>query len=338
MQKMIYGAIQGMVSSIKDPYTVFFNPSDAKTFLEDVNGSFGGVGIEIGVRDGKFQVITPLEGTPAKKAGIMAGDIIMKVDGKPVNGITIEQLVNLIRGKKGTYVSLTVFRNGWQSPREIKIKRATIKVPSLKWYIISSKTGQKSDKGNIAYVNLYEFSREADTSFRKIVWRILRSPTKKIILDLRNDPGGYLDVAQDIAGFFLKKGKVVVIEDFGGKRKKEIYKTKGNGELSNYPVVVLINKGTASAAEILSAALRDNKGIKLIGETSFGKGCVQELENLRGGSSLKITVANWLTPKGNLISKKGLKPDIKVEMTEEDYKKGLDPQLEKAIEIIKNIK
>ncbi len=337
-QKMIYGAIKGMVNSLDDPYTVFFDPSDAKTFLEDVNGSFGGVGIEIGVRDGKFKVISPLEGTPAKKAGIMPGDEIVGVNGKSVEGIGIDELVKLIRGPKGTKVTLTIKRKGWSSPREFKIKRAIINVPSLKWYLISSKTGKEDKNGDIAYINLYQFSREADPVFKEVANKILRSSAKKIILDLRNNPGGYLDVAQDIAGLFLKRGKVVVIEDFGGKRKREIYKSRGNAKLSKYPVVILINKGTASAAEILSAALRDNRGIKLIGETSFGKGCVQELENLRGGSSLKITVANWLTPKGDQISHKGLKPDIEVKMSEEDYDKGIDPQLEKAIEIIKNMK
>jgi carboxyl-terminal processing protease len=169
------------------------------------------------------------------------------------------------------------------------------------------------------------------------VVEILGSNAKKIILDLRNNPGGYLEVSQEIAGWFLENGQVVTIEDFGGKQEQNIYKARGSANLLPYPMVILINQGSASASEILAGALRDNRGIKLIGETSFGKGSVQEIEDLVGGSSLKITIAKWLTPKGESISEKGLEPDIKVEMTDEDYSEGRDPQLDKAIEIIKNL-
>ncbi len=166
---------------------------------------------------------------------------------------------------------------------------------------------------------------------------ILNSPARKIILDLRGNPGGYLEVAQYVSGWFLEKGNVVVIEDFGGKKENEIYKANGNGRFADYPIVVLIDGGSASASEILAAALRDNRSIKLIGEKSYGKGSVQELRNLQGGSTLKVTIAYWLTPKGDQISEKGLEPDITVEMSEEDYNEGRDPQLEKAIELIKGI-
>ena len=337
-QEMVYGAIGGMVNSIKDPYTVFFKPQEAKTFLEDVNGSFGGIGIEIGIRSGTFQVISPLEGTPAKKAGLRPGDKIIKVDGTSTNGLNIESLVKLIRGKKGTKVTLTIARDDWKSPKDITMERAIISVPSLSWKLISSETGKKDKNGDIAYINLYQFSRKADSDFREAAINILNSPAKKIILDLRNNPGGYLEIAQNIAGWFLKNGQTVVTEDFGGKQDNQVYKARGNSQLLSYPLVILINKGSASASEILAAALRENRGIKLIGKTSFGKGCVQELKNLKDGSSLKITVANWLTPKGNLIANQGLKPDIEVKMSEDDYKEGRDPQLDKAIEIIKEIK
>ncbi len=334
-QKMIYGAISGMVKSLGDPYTIFLSPEDTKRFKEDVKGVFEGVGMEIGIRKGQLQVIAPLEGTPAQKAGLLPGDKIIKVDDTLTADLTIDEAVNLIRGPKGTEVVLTIYRDSWKEAKEIKIVRGVIEIPSLKWEILNSK-GEPDPNGDIAYIKLYQFSEKASFDFRKAALKILDSPAKKIILDLRNNPGGYLEVAQDIAGWFLEKGKVVVIEEFGNGDRNE-YKAQGNGWFSNYKIVVLINKGSASGSEILAGALRDNRGILLIGEKSFGKGSVQQLEELTGGASLKITIAKWLTPKGELITEKGLDPDIKVEMTSEDYEHDKDPQLDKAIEIIKDL-
>jgi len=331
-QKMIYGAISGMVKSLGDPYTVFFLPEETKRFEEDVKGIFEGVGMEIGIKKGQLQVIAPLEGTPAQKAGLRAGDKILKINDKETVDLTTDEAVNLIRGPKGTEVKLTILREGWEKPKDFKIVRAVIEIPSLKWEVKSAPEGYP-----IIYLKIYQFSEKASFDFSKAAIEILSEPSQKIILDLRDNPGGYLEVAQDIAGWFLEKGKIVVIEDFGKGEKKE-YKSEGNGLFSNYKIVILINKGTASASEILAGALRDNRGILLIGEKSFGKGSVQELEKLREGSSLKITVARWLTPKGNLISDVGLEPDIKVEMTEEDYEEGRDPQLDKAIEVIREMR
>jgi len=328
IQTMIYGAISGMVNSLEDPYTIFLNPEDTKTFVEDVEGTFEGVGMEIGIRNSQLQVIAPLEGTPAQKAGLRAGDKIMKVDDKPTVNMTVEEAVNIIRGPKGTEVTLTIYRDEWGETKDIKIVRGVIEIPSLKLEI-------KED--NIAHLHLYNFSAKAVSDFNQAAIEILASDTKKIILDLRNNPGGYLEVAQNIAGWFLEKGATVAIEDFGGKKEEYIYEAEGNSLFLQYPLVVLINEGSASGSEILAGALRDNRGIKLIGETSFGKGSVQELEYLTGGSSLKITIAKWLTPTGSLIAGKGLEPDIKVELTEEDYEQNRDPQLEKAIEIIKEL-
>jgi len=330
VQKMIYGAISGMVKSLGDPYTVFFPPEETKRFEEDVKGVFEGVGMEIGIRKGQLQVIAPLEGTPAQRAGLRPGDKILKINDTPTSDLTIDEAVNLIRGPKGTEVTLTIFREEWEKTKEIKVVRDVIEVPSLKWEM-KEINGQK-----IAYIQLYQFSENASADFRKAAIEILENPSQKIILDLRNNPGGYLEVAQDISGWFLEKGKTVVIEDFGQGNKNE-YKSQGPGTFSDYKVVILINQGSASGAEILAGALRDNRGILLIGEKSFGKGSVQELEKLKEGSSLKITVAKWLTPKGELITDVGLTPNIKVEMTEEDYNEGKDPQLEKAIEVIKNL-
>ncbi|MDP2864263.1 MAG: S41 family peptidase [bacterium] len=332
VQKMIYGAISGMVKSLEDPYTTFLNPEDSKKFLEDVTGYFEGAGMEIGIRKGQLQVIAPLEGTPAQEAGLRPGDKIIKINDTLTGDITIDEAVNLIRGPKGTEVTLTIFREEWQTTKEIKIVRAIIEVPSLKWELKETPEGEK-----IVYLKLYQFSEKASSDFDKAVIEILASPGKKIILDLRNNPGGYLEVARDISGWFLERGQTVAIEDLGQDKEQKIYKATGNAKFLQYPIVILINQGSASASEILAAALRDNRGIKLIGEKSFGKGSVQELENLRGGSSLKITVARWLTPSGEFITDKGLEPDIKVEMTEEDYEQERDPQLDKAIEVIKNL-
>ncbi len=328
VQEMIYGAITGMVKTLGDPYTTFLNPEDTKKFKEDIEGIFEGVGMEIGMKEGELLIIAPLEGTPAQKAGLLPGDKILKIEDTFTKDITIDEAVTLIRGPKGTEVTLTILREGWEKPKEFTIRRGVIEIPSLKWEM-------KED--DIAYLKLYHFSGKAFSDFKKAAIEILDSPAQKIILDLRNNPGGYLEVAQDIAGWFLKRGQIVAIEDFGGDMDKKEYKARGNERFLNYPVVVLINQGSASGSEILAAALRDNRGVKIIGESSFGKGSVQELEELREGSSLKVTVANWLTPKGELITDVGLEPDIKIEMTTEDYEQERDPQLDKAIEVIKEL-
>jgi len=328
VQKIIYGAISGMVKSLGDPYTVFFPPDETKRFNEDVKGAFEGVGMEVGIRKGNLQVISPLKGTPAKNAGLRAGDKILEINGTSTAELTVDEAVNMIRGPKGTEVTLTIFREEWEETREIKLTRDVISVPSLEWEL---------KEGDIAYIELYQFSEKASYDFQMTAIEILNTPAKKIILDLRNNPGGYLEVAQDIAGWFLERDKLVVIEDFGEGKEKIEYKAKGNARFSQYPMVILINQGSASGSEILAGALRDNRGILMIGDKSFGKGSVQELQSLKGGSSLKITVAKWLTPQGKLITDVGLEPDIKVEITDEDYKEGLDPQLDKAIEAVKGL-
>lgn len=328
-QKMLYGAISGMVQSLDDPYTIFMDPEESKKFSEDVSGKFEGVGMKIGQKKGQLQIIAPLEGTPAQRAGLRAGDSIVKIDDVFTIGMSVDEAVSRIRGDKGTTVTLTIFRDGWNNAKDFKLTRDVVEVPSLKW---------EAKDDNIAYIELYQFSEKASADFRKAALEILRSPAKRIVLDLRNNPGGYLEVAQNIASFFLKKDSLVAIEDFGEKREPKKYLATGNDIFSNLPLVVLINQGSASASEILAGALRDNRKIKLIGETSFGKGSVQQIENLEGGSSLKITVAKWLTPSGQSISDHGLTPDIQVEITDEDYENDKDPQLDKALEILKELK
>ena len=328
-QKIIYGAISGMAKSLEDPYTDFFDPEEARKFEQDLSGSFEGIGVEIGLKKDILTVIAPLKNTPGQKAGLKSGDMIFKIDGKSTSNMSTDEAVSLIRGKKGTEVILTIFREDWKDTKDIKIIRDTIIVPSIEWEL---------KDGNIAYIQMYLFDQMLTSNFNKIALEILNSPAEKIILDLRDNPGGYLEVAQDISGWFLKKGQVVTIEDFGKDENQKYYKAEGSAMFSEYPMVVLINQGSASASEILAGTLKDNRNVKLIGEKSFGKGSVQEVLGLRDGSMLKITVAKWLTPKGNLISEIGLTPDISVELTDEDFENEKDPQLDKALEIIKTLK
>lgn len=327
-QKVIYGAISGMTKSLGDPYTDFFDPEQATMFEQDLAGYFEGIGVQIGIKKDSLTVIAPLPETPGEKAGIRAGDIIVKIDGKDSTDMTIEEAVTLIRGPKGTNVTLTVFRENLNDTKDITITRGTIIIPSAKWSL-------KDD--DVAYIQIFQFDDNLTSSFQKIAFEILSSPAEKIILDLRNNPGGYLNVSQDIAGWFLEKEQIVAIEDFGNGEDKEYYKANGNSSLKDYPIVILINKGSASASEILAGAMRDNRNVQLIGEKSFGKGSVQEIINLKGGSFLKITIAKWLTPNGVSISEVGLTPDIKVEITNEDFESEKDPQLDKALEIIKEL-
>ncbi len=324
-QKMVYGAISGMVKSLDDPYTVFFNPQKTKEFNQSLAGQYEGVGMIVAIKKNNLQVIAPLKGTPAQKAGIRAGDKILRIGDTFTKDISLQEAVNLIKGPKNTSVNLLITRNSWTAPREFKIKRAVIHIPTTDLTF--------EDNKKIAVIKIYQFNGILLADFKKNVAKILKSPAKKIILDLRSNPGGYLEVSQKIAGYFLPKGETVVWQESVSGKKQE-YKSPGPSIFKNYPIVCLIDKGTASAAEILAGSLRDQRGVKLIGETSFGKGSVQEELPLPDGSSLKITVAKWLTPKGTSIDKEGLTPDIPVKLTEEDIKANKDPQLDRALKVL----
>lgn len=325
-QEMVYGAISGLLDSLGDPHSVFLPPKESKRFQDDISGSFSGIGAEVGIREDILTVISPLKGSPAQKAGLLAGDKIIKVDGALTADLTLDEAVDLIRGEKGTEVVLLIARDGTEESKEIKIIRDIIQIPIINW---------EMKEGNIAYIELYHFTENLRWEFKKVVEEITKQNPKGIILDLRNNPGGYLEVAVDIASWFLPKGELVVSEDFGDGVKKDEYRSRGYGVLENIPTVVLINQGSASASEIVAGALRDIKGITVVGENSFGKGSVQELEKLRGGSSVKITVAKWLTPSGTNINDEGIAPDIEVKMTSEDIDAMRDPQLDKALELLK---
>jgi len=330
VQKMIYGAVKGLFDSLDDPYTVFMEPEKSKMFLDDMSGSFEGIGAEIGIRKGVLTVISPLEGNPAQKAGLKPGDKIFKVDDTLTADLSLDQAVEIIRGEQGTEVTLLIARNEWEEAREIKIIRDTIQIPIIKW----EKIDLDNENEWVAYIQLYHFTENSADQFRKTIQQALKENPKGIILDVRNNPGGYLEIAVDIASWFLPKGELVVAEDYGNGNRNE-HRSKGYGLLEDMPTIVLINEGSASASEILAGALRDIKGVKIVGQKSFGKGSVQQLEKLKDGSSAKITVAKWLTPAGTNINKEGIVPDEEIKITIEDIDEMRDPQLYKAIELLK---
>ena len=335
-QKILYGAISGLVNSVGDPYTTFFEPVTSKKFQEEISGSFGGIGTEIGKRSGILTVIAPIKDTPAFRAGIKAGDKILKIDSKPTTNLSVEEAVNLIRGKKGTKVVLNI-QTGTNTARDIELIRDAIKIPTIEWKLV------EQDGKKIAYLQIYSFNQTVDLEFKKASEEILKSSADSLILDLRNNPGGLLDSAINLAGWFLDKNQVVVSEMFSDGTKNE-FRSEGNSLLKRYPTVILMNGGSASASEILAGALHDNRNIKIVGEKSFGKGSVQELQKYGDVSSLKVTIAKWLTPAGISISDKGIEADIEVKFSEEDLKEegkieigtpGKDPQLDKAIETLR---
>jgi len=323
-RKRVWGAIEGMVGALDDPYSVFFPPKEAKTFQEDIRGDFSGVGMEIGSRKGVLTVIAPLKGTPAYRAGIKSGDKIIKIDDKMSADMAADEAAMLIRGKKGTTVKLTISREGEDKPLEIEITRDTIQIPVL---------DTETKPGGIFVIKLYNFSAKSPDAFRKALREFASSGNGKMILDLRGNPGGYLEAAVDMASWFLPAGKIVAREKFSDG-SETLSRSKGYYVFKKLPMVILVDGGSASASEILAGALSEHGVATLVGEKTFGKGSVQELIPITPRTSLKLTIARWLTPKGRSISKEGLEPDVKVELTKEDIEAGKDPQMEKAIEIL----
>ncbi len=320
----VYGAINGLVNSLKDPYSEYFTPADNKQFQEDIAGNFGGVGAQLGTdENGELEVIAPLKDTPADKAGLRAKDLIIGINGTSTQGMTVDQAVNLIRGPEGTTVTLSIVRDGWDKPKDFKIIRGNISVPSVDF----------SMKGKVAYIALHEFTQSADQEFYDALVKAVTQDAQGIVLDLRDDPGGYLEVAVDLAGYFLKPGSLVV-KEVGRTVPEQDFTATGDGALDTMPLVVLVNGGSASAAEILAGALHDNRNVKLVGETTFGKGTVQELEPLSDGSAIKLTIAHWVLPSGRILDHDGIAPDYQVPLTDDDIANKRDPQLDKALSII----
>jgi len=321
-EKMLNAAIKGMVGAISDQHTEFLNPEEAIRFIEEMEEEFEGVGMHITMDNGQLKVVSPLKGTPAYKAGILAGDKIIKIDGESTVGITLMEAVSLIRGPVDTEVRLLILRDDKEI--EKNIIRGAIVIPTAELTFL--------EDGKIAHIELFSFRKGTFEQLEKIANSIAKSNATSIILDLRNNPGGFLHSAVQISGLFLEQNSIVVIQD---KRDKEIISRTSrwrNPTLKDYNMVILVNGGTASASEILAGALNYHRDIKLIGETTIGKGSVQELKELSDGSMLKITIAYWLLPNRDRIEGDGLVPDIELKNSIEKLTKEIDCQLNKAIE------
>lgn len=329
--KMIEGAAKGLVESLGDPFSEFLNAKENAALTQELSGEFFGVGMEISRKNNSIVVVSPLPGTPAEKAGLQPNDIILKIDKQETSDLSSQEAANLIRGPKGTIVTLTIYRPAWNEAKEVELVRDKIVIPSLKWQILDD---------NIAYLRIYSFNQPLTFDFYQAAFQIINANPEGLIIDLRNNPGGYLDLVINIGGWLLPKGAIVLKEDFGNSEVK-IYRANGNGLLKDIPAVVLVNEGTASASEILAGALRDDRGIKLIGTKTFGKGSVQELVSLENDNSLKITIAKWLTPNGTIIEDNGLTPDLEIKNEEDlgsytQINLEKDKQLGKALEVLLN--
>lgn len=326
-QKILYGAIKGAVAASGDAYTEFFTPEELVSFRTELRGSFEGIGAEIGKRNNAIVVVSPIENAPADKAGLRAKDVIVSVNGESTADLSVEQAVGKIRGPKGSEVTLTIYREGQAKTFDVVIMRDTIEIKSVKLEY-KEQNGKK-----VAYLKVARFGDDTKTLFAQAVQDIKRSGASSIVLDLRNDPGGYLETAVDLASYWLPKNGLVVTEEHSSGTPIT-YNSYGYGMLSGLKTIVLINGGSASASEILAGALRDTGAASLMGEKSFGKGSVQELIELNGGGAVKVTVAKWITPSGKNLNKDGLVPDIEVKISEEDINADRDPQLTRALEEI----
>lgn len=326
----LWASIQGLTQAYHDPYTVFFPPKETKAFEEEISGNFEGVGMEVGLKDDVITVVAPLKNTPAEKAGIQSGDKIIRIDGTPTINMTIDDAVDMIRGEKGTIVKLTVLREGVVEPLEISITRASIQVPTL---------ATELRKDGVFVISFYSFSANASEEFRQSLIEFKASSSNKLLLDLRGNPGGYLNAAVDIASYFLPRGKVVVREIGKDNKEIEVLRSKGYDLLEDkkpFEMVVLINQGSASASEILAGALQEHKIAELVGMRTFGKGSVQEVVPVTSNTRLKITIAEWQTPNGKSISEEGLEPNKEIEWTPDETNPEYDNQLEEAVEILLN--
>jgi len=324
--ELLYGAMAGSVASLGDPHSVFFDPETAQAFEEELGGSFEGIGAEIAIKNDRLTIVAPLPGTPAEAAGLKSGDKVYAIDGEDTTGISLDYAVSKIRGPKGTEVILSISRDDISDLMEIKIVRDTIKIESVKWEMLDNQ---------VAHIKLRYFNLDTTSEFNRIVMEIIEQNPQAIILDLRNNPGGYLDTAINIASEWVDDN-VVVYERTASDKLKEHKDTRGSARFKDFITVVLVNKGSASGSEIVAGALKDYGLATIIGEETFGKGSVQNLFDLKDGSAIKLTIAKWLTPNENTIEGEGIAPDIEIELTEDDFNNDLDPQLDKAIEVLLN--
>jgi carboxyl-terminal processing protease len=318
-QKLLYGAIYGAYASVDDPYTVFLDPEVSKDFQNELSGELEGIGIKIGMLNGYPAVIAPLDGSPAQKSGLKPKDKIFKINDVDTKDLPLDEVVSKIRGKEGTTVKLSVLREGEDNTRNFELKREKLDVKTVEVKYID----------DVAVISLNEFGISTKKDFAKIADEISSKGISKMILDLRDNPGGLLDGAVDVGGQIFSKDTTIVIEE--GKKTKEELKTSGPATLKQVKLVVLVNGGSASASEILAGAVKDNKRGKIIGEKTFGKGTVQQLDQLSDGSSTKITVSRWLTPNGTSIDKDGITPDIEEKEGDNPLFDLQDPLLKRAL-------
>lgn len=327
-EQKIRGATAGLVASLDDPYSEYFAPDEADDFKNEVKGNFGGIGAQMDSKDGIITVVAPLKGSPAEAAGLRSGDQVLFVNATSTQGYSVEEAVGMIRGPVGTSVKLTIKREGLKDPKEITIVREDIVVPTIDLTM---------KDGGIAYIQLYQFNASASDLFLKAIREAALQGTRGVVLDLRGNPGGYLSVAVKLSSWFLPRGTLVVSQQGRDGTEAEVMRANGNAALAKIPTVILIDEGSASASEILAGALRDQRKIPLVGQTSFGKGTVQEIQDLSDGSIVKLTVAHWVLPSGHILEGAGLKPDYEVKLTEEDIKKERDPQLDKALQVLRDM-
>jgi carboxyl-terminal processing protease len=322
-QDLFEGALQGLMYGLNDPYSAYFTPKMAEEFSQELSGSFFGIGAELGLNDtGGLVVVAPISDTPAERAGVRAGDAILAIDGTDTLGMTVSQAVGIIRGEKGTDVTLTLLGAGETEARTVTITRDEIRIESVKTTI-------RPD--GIGVVEVSMFGDDTIASFGEAADTLEAANVKGIIVDMRNNPGGYLEAAIALAGYWTGSNTVMQ-EEIRGERTE--FAGDGDGRFADVPTVVLVNGGSASASEIFAGALQDYGYATVIGEQTFGKGSVQEYQELPDGGAVKITVARWLTPKGRSIDKEGIAPDQEVTRTLDDYHANLDPQLDAAIRFL----
>lgn len=330
--KLFYGAMQGMVAGLGDPYSVYFPPKEAQEFAKDLAGEFEGIGAEVGLKDEQLTIIAPLPDSPAEQAGLKAGDKVFSIDGTDTFGMTLEEAVGKIRGPGGTEVKLTISSNSLKEAREVKIRRQKINIPTIRW---------EMKEKSIAYLRVSYFNQDTWREFDTAVKQILQKKPRGVILDLRSNPGGFLDTSVQVASEWVPDG-VIVRERMSGNRTSE-HRSVGAHRFVGIPTVVLVDEGTASGSEIVAGALQDYGAAKVIGKKTYGKGSVQDFEVLPDGSALKLTIANWFTPKDRKINGEGVQPDeVITEMfteTSASASKEGDPAIDngvkRAIELLK---
>ena len=325
--KLFYGALAGMVAGLEDPYSIFMNPELAQEFNNELEGTFDGIGAEIGIRNNKLVIVAPLASTPADRAGLKAGDRILSIDGVDTTSMAVDYAVSLIRGQRGTSVKLTILANGDTEAKDIAIVRDQITIQ-----VVQAELRKIPDGKTIAYIKVVHFAQDTDEKFRA-AWQQLKAlGANAIVLDLRNNPGGFLDQAIALSSHWV--ADEVVVKEKMPEQNFQVYRSIGPGDLADIPTIVLVNGGSASASEIVTGALQDWQLATVVGEKTFGKGSVQDLQEFPDGSAVKLTIAKWFTPKERSIDQTGLTPDIEVERTREDIEADKDPQLDRALELL----